>query len=44
MNDISIVDMLYLFGKIDTETWIIWGYIIPGIVAVIIFIQIWRKM
>ena len=46
-NDLSIVDWLYLFDKIDTETWLIWGYVIPGvIVAILIAIYLyleWRN-
>lgn len=36
-DDLSIVDWLYLFDKIDTETWLIWGYVIPGIIVLVIF-------
>lgn len=35
-NDLSIIDWLYLFDKIDTETWLIWGYVIPGVIVAIL--------
>ena len=35
-NNLSIVDWLYLFDKIDTETWLIWGYVIPGVIVAIL--------
>ena len=36
-DDMSIVDWLYLFDKIDTETWLIWGYVIPGVIVLVLF-------
>ena len=43
-NDLSIVDWLDLFDKIDTETWLIWGYVIPGaIVAILIAIYLYLE-
>lgn len=35
-DNLSLVDWLYLFGKIDTETWILWEYVIPGIIVAIL--------
>ncbi len=38
MDDMSIVDWLFLFDKIDAETWILWGYVIPGIIGIVLFL------
>lgn len=42
-DSLSIVDWLFLFDKIDAQTWLLFGYVIPSIIFVAALIFYWWK-